>query len=147
MEFSCEMVKVDLLGWRRCRIYETNIENELMQLPNNLRLKRSSRDTLCLLYLLLQIIFYNQLSHRKVRSQKVLLYYARSGAIKWFLYLNGIAFNVADSTSFVCIVVSPSEYEICQTKSTSQCSISSHFCVLVRAKLVCSRAHPHEDPQ
>ena len=99
MEFSCEMVKVDLLGWRRCRIYETNIENELMQLPNNLRLKRSSRDTLCLLYLLLQIIFYNQLSHRKVRSQKVLLYYARSGAIKWFLYLNGIAFNVADLTT------------------------------------------------
>ena len=27
------------------------------------------------------------------------------------------------------------------------CSLSSHFCFLVRAKLVCSRAQPLEDPQ
>ena len=62
-----------------------------------------------------------------------------------FFCENGIAFNVADLTSFVCMIEesikfakqNPLQSVLSQVVSASSCEL----------KLVCSWAHPHEDQQ
>ena len=57
--------------------------------------------------------------------------------IESLFYDNGIAFNVAASSCFALTIW---EHKIRE----NACSLLSHFCVLVRARLVCSLSHPHK---
>ena len=58
-----------------------------------------------------------------------------------FFYENCISFNVANSSSFGRMIDESMKFG----NGGNACSVSGYFCVLMRTKLVCSRAHPLED--